>query len=80
MKTCGKGGKHYSDRPALSRKDNITEICPSCEIKEALEELEQLKRESTEKDEYILDLEEECENLSEYNRLLVERVKELEDV
>lgn len=32
----------------------------------------------TELNEYIQDLEEECENLSEYNRLLIERVKELE--
>ncbi len=31
----------------------------------------------SEKDEYITDLEEECENLSEYNRLLVNRVEEL---
>lgn len=33
----------------------------------------------TELNEYIQDLEEECENLSEYNRLLIERVKELEN-
>lgn len=32
-----------------------------------------------EKDEYIIDLEEELENLTEYNRLLVERIKELEN-
>ena len=31
-----------------------------------------------EKDEYIIDLEEELENLTEHNRLLVERIKELE--
>lgn len=28
--------------------------------------------------EYIIDLEEECENLSEQNRLLIERIKELQ--
>lgn len=33
----------------------------------------------TELNEYIQDLEEECENLSEYNRLLIERIKELEN-
>lgn len=80
MRTCQKCGKKYSEYPALSRKDNLTEICPSCGMREALEELEQLKSENSEKDEYIQDLEEECENLSEYNRLLVERVKELENV
>lgn len=69
MSFCGKCGKQYFDYPALSRKDNKTEICSICALKEALEELE-------EKDEYIQDLEEECENLSEYNRLLVERIKE----
>ena len=29
--------------------------------------------------EYVQDLEEECENLSEYNRLLIERIKEMEN-
>lgn len=33
----------------------------------------------TEMMEYIIDLEEECENLSEENRLLIERIKELEN-
>ena len=29
--------KNYFEPPALSRKDNKTEICPNCGIKEALE-------------------------------------------
>jgi len=29
--------KDYSDVPAISRKDNKTEICPACGTKEALE-------------------------------------------
>lgn len=78
MRICPKCNKKYYDYPALSRKDNVTEICPSCGAQEALEELERYRNESIEKDEYIRDLVEECENLSEYNRLLVERVKELE--
>lgn len=34
---CPICGKEYADYPALSRKDNITEICPDCGIMEALE-------------------------------------------
>lgn len=37
MKRCPVCGKEYEDRPALSRKDNVTEICPTCGISEALE-------------------------------------------
>lgn len=80
MRICGKCGKSYSGYPALSRKDNITEICTTCGMEEALVELQNFKSQSLEKDEYIQDLEEECENLSEYNRLLVERIKDLENV
>lgn len=29
-------------------------------------------------EEYIIDIEEECENLSEQNRMLINRIKELE--
>lgn len=29
--------KDYSEHPAISRKDNKSEICPECGIKEALE-------------------------------------------
>ena len=40
MKTniCPKCGRTYQGYPALSRKDNRTEICPGCGILEALED------------------------------------------
>lgn len=44
---------------------------------ELLKQIETLKAELKEKDEYILDLEEENENLSEYNRQLIERIKDV---
>ena len=34
---CPKCGNMYSGRPAISREDNCTEICPSCGVREALE-------------------------------------------
>ena len=33
---CPECGKEYSGRPALSRKDNQTLICPDCGIRESL--------------------------------------------
>lgn len=39
MRICEKCGDSYSERPALSRRDNKTEICPTCGITEALEDL-----------------------------------------
>ncbi|MGL5433776.1 MAG: YopX family protein [Lachnospiraceae bacterium] len=33
---CPKCGKGYSERPALSRKDNKTDICPACGMWEAI--------------------------------------------
>lgn len=38
---CPSCGKPYSERPALSRKDNKTLICPECGMKEALKEWEE---------------------------------------
>ena len=38
LRTCPLCGKEYSDHPALSRKDNQTEICPDCGTMEAMEE------------------------------------------
>ena len=38
-KKCPNCGKVYSGYPALSRKDNKTEICPDCGTAEALESL-----------------------------------------
>lgn len=36
MKICPICNKPYEGYPALSRKDNKTEICPICGVKEAL--------------------------------------------
>ena len=33
---CPICGKEYTEHPAISRKDNVTEICPECGMKEAL--------------------------------------------
>ena len=38
--TCPKCGKLYTGRPALSREDNMTLICPDCGILEALATLD----------------------------------------
>lgn len=35
---CPICGEHYSEPPALSRKDNKTEICPECGYNEAIED------------------------------------------
>ena len=37
MPICPSCGREYTDHPAVSRKDNITEICPDCGVIEALE-------------------------------------------
>lgn len=39
MSVCPKCGKTYFDRPALSREDNETLICPDCGTREALESI-----------------------------------------
>ena len=36
---CPKCGKTYTGRPALSRADNNTLICPGCGTREALESI-----------------------------------------
>ena len=36
IKICPICGNEYAEHPAISRKDNITEICPTCGTKEAL--------------------------------------------
>lgn len=38
MKKCPKCGNTYNERPALSRRDNKTEICPDCGMQEAIED------------------------------------------
>ena len=35
---CPICGREYTDYPALSRRDNTTEICPDCGVGEALED------------------------------------------
>ena len=35
-KHCPICGKNYKEPPAISRKDNITKICPQCGIEEAM--------------------------------------------
>lgn len=35
---CPRCGKKYTDYPAISRKDNKTEICPQCGVEEAMED------------------------------------------
>ena len=38
-RTCPKCGRTYTGRPALSRSDNETLICPDCGTREALESM-----------------------------------------
>lgn len=40
---CPKCDGLLTDRPAISREDNQTEICPSCGIREAMEAFENSK-------------------------------------
>lgn len=39
MAVCPRCGRTYYERPALSRADNETLICPDCGTREALESL-----------------------------------------
>ena len=39
MAVCPRCGKPYFERPALSRLDNETLICPDCGTREALESI-----------------------------------------
>lgn len=36
---CSRCGKAYTGRPAISRADNKTPICPDCGTREALESI-----------------------------------------
>ena len=49
---CPKCGRIYRERPALSREDGVSEICPDCGTREALESIGC----SPEAQEHILDL------------------------
>ena len=39
-KVCPRCGRIYTRPPALSRRDNITEICSECGIREALDAMQ----------------------------------------
>lgn len=39
IRTCPKCSKTYTGRPAISRDDNMTAICPDCGIRESLQSL-----------------------------------------
>lgn len=39
IKTCPLCGNTYKGHPAISRKDNITPICPTCGTREALKSI-----------------------------------------
>ena len=39
LAVCPRCGKPYSGYPALSRRNNTTEICPDCGTREALEDM-----------------------------------------
>ena len=47
-RTCPKCGQTYTGRPALSREDNETLICPDCGTREALSSLNVGKSEQNE--------------------------------
>jgi len=49
MKTCPKCGKTYEERPAISRRDNETEICPICGMLEAMEDFMNANKEEERK-------------------------------
>lgn len=44
IKTCPVCGRMYTDRPAVSRREGVGEICPDCGTMEALEDYESMKR------------------------------------
>ena len=46
MRTCPKCKRKYVGYPAISRKDNHSEICPDCGLKEALEDFKKFKEEN----------------------------------
>lgn len=50
IKVCPICGKEYTEHPAISRKDDKTEICPRCGIHEGLESYLNSKLEGKEND------------------------------
>ena len=53
MRRCPKCNKDYNERPALSRIDNKTEICPTCGMKEAIQSIPKTAEERATLAEYI---------------------------
>lgn len=41
IKVCPICGKEYMEHPAISRKDNKTEVCPDCGMAEAMKDFEE---------------------------------------
>lgn len=41
IRICPVCGKEYVEHPAISRRDNKTEICPTCGIMEALKDFQE---------------------------------------
>lgn len=39
MRTCPICGQNYTDHPAVSRIDGLTQICPDCGTRQALESI-----------------------------------------
>ena len=48
MRRCPICGNDYADPPAISRKDNRTEICPKCGMSEAFEAIGTAMHQKTE--------------------------------
>lgn len=44
LQRCPKCTKEFTEHPALSRKDNETEICPECGVREAVEAYQKATR------------------------------------
>lgn len=49
MRQCPKCGIKYKRPPAISRKDNKTEICPPCGSMEALKDFKAYKKQQENK-------------------------------
>ena len=49
MRVCPVCKRQYNEHPALSRKDNHTEICPDCGMMEAFESFGLTEKEAQEK-------------------------------
>ena len=49
MRICPICKRQYDEHPALSRKDNLTEVCPDCGMAEAFEAFGLTKKAAREK-------------------------------